>query len=609
MVGEAGPRLIGRYEIDGLLGRGGMGAVYSAHDPAIGRPVAIKLVSEGFRDPRARERLANEARAAGRLQHPNIVTIFDVGEHDGQLFIVMERVLGEPMSSMLSRQPRLLDLPTGLALIEEACGALAYAHQMGIVHLDIKPDNLMVDQSGHVKVLDFGIAHVGGDDVTRTSSIVGSLRYMAPEQLTSGVVLDRRCDVFAVGCILYELVAGVPAFEGRIKDAVARVLGDDPRPLTEVAPATDPDLSALVARMMSRDPRGRPSALAEVGHELAVIRARLTGHPVANSPTAPFGVAQTTHDRAFAAPPPISDVVAHTAASSVPRLTTIVAALVLVVVVASIWIYARRTAEPAALPSAPASVQTDAAPLTETPAPAQPSAPQRPGVERPNGADTPQIETVPARGATPQQTRRAEANRDRIGTDTPPQLDSAVTNKQTAPAPATTQSSVRSQEQPSVPATPPEQRTTSEVTRDAPAAPQPPPAPASPAPPAVARANPGGAPPAAAPVSDETRVLAALDRYKRAFEERRPDALAEVYPSLTNEQRARLRRDLSAVDRYAIDFANTQVAVRGETATVTAVVTREMQPRVGGLQKNSTPTVFHFQKIGEDWVIDGIAAR
>lgn len=166
------PAQIGRYQVDGLLGRGGMGAVYAARDPLIGRQVAIKLVSESFRDPRARERLGKEARAAGQLHHPNIVTVFDVGEHEGQTFIVMERVSGSPLSTLLNAPASELTLVTGLSLIEEACIGLAYAHETGIVHLDVKPDNLMVDVNGHVKILDFGIAKVGGDDATRTASVI-----------------------------------------------------------------------------------------------------------------------------------------------------------------------------------------------------------------------------------------------------------------------------------------------------------------------------------------------------------------------------------------------------------------------------------------------------
>lgn len=590
MGGATGPRLIGRYEIDGLLGRGGMGAVYSAHDPAIGRPVAIKLVSEGFRDPRARERLANEARAAGRLQHPHIVTVFDVGEHDGQLFIVMERVLGEPLSSMLSRRPRLLDLSTGLMLIEQACGALAYAHQMGTVHLDIKPDNLMVDETGHVKILDFGIAHVGGDDVTRTSSIVGSLRYMAPEQLTSGATLDRRADVFAIGCILYELVAGLPAFEGRIKDAVARVLGDDPRPLTEVVPGTDPDLSVLVASMMARDPKGRPDDLSDVARKLSVIRGRLTGQLTGQ--LAPTFYSQPT----VIAERPSGRAVSRGALAAV-------VGVILVAGVAGAWIVTRAVAPPDA--SILTTARQEAAPQT-TAQPEPASAP--PGTTQPAGSDPSagaalRLNDLPARAPI-------DSSIEPRGTQAPrptPRNDPGSTAPREVVPPPTPRAPVTT----AAPEPPPvgqvsEPRPVTDVSREPAVTNN---APAPPAAPPVARDVPSQPPSAPAPVNEEARVLAALDRYKRAFEERRVEALEEIYPSLTEQQRQRLRRDLGAVDRYQVDFSDTQLHITGDTATVTSTVTREMRPRVGGTQRNATPTTFRLHKAGDAWIIDAVTAR
>jgi serine/threonine-protein kinase len=564
-----------------------MGAVYSAHDPAIGRPVAIKLVSEGFRDSRARERLANEARAVGRLRHPHIVTVFDVGEHDGQLFIVMERVLGEPLSSMLSRRPRLLDLATGLTLIEEACSALAYAHQMGTVHLDIKPDNLMVDETGHVKILDFGIARVGGDDVTRTSSIVGSLRYMAPEQLTGGVTLDRRSDVFAIGCVLYELVAGVPAFEGRISDVVARVLGDDPPPLAEAVPGTNPDLSALVARMMARDPKGRPDDLVVVGRDLALIHAQLTGQLTPVAASQPSVVAGSTASRA----------VSREALAGV-------AGLFVVVGLAGVWLFMRTEAPPAAS----AVSATAQAPPAQASAPAEVPASAPPDTAPPVGSgavasrsDDPPTPPTPTLAVSPRETRRGPDGRPNGRSDPtglPRETARENPSSPASPPPPTAAPEPQAGVQSSDP------RPVTEVARDTAAASTP-----APPPPNIVRGAPGRLPSMPAPVSEEARVLAALDRYKQAFQERRVEALEEVYPALTPEQRARLRRDLAVVDRYQIEFSNTQVAVRGDAATVTTVVTREMQPRVGRPQRNATPTTFYFHKAGDAWVIDTIAAR
>src|SRR5688572_17493421 len=163
---------IGRYELLRLIGRGGMGEVHFARDTVLDRNVAVKLIARDLEDDPARKRLVREARAAGRLRHPNIVTIFDAGEHDGRSYIVLEYVPGETLRSLIRRQAPL-PLRRRLELIEGACAGLAHAHRAGVVHLDIKPDNLMLDESGVLKVLDFGIARVLQSDALATRPLAG----------------------------------------------------------------------------------------------------------------------------------------------------------------------------------------------------------------------------------------------------------------------------------------------------------------------------------------------------------------------------------------------------------------------------------------------------
>ena len=200
---------IGRFEIVKLLGRGGMGEVYLARDPLIDRMVAVKLLSAAF-DAVARDRFTREARAAGRLAHENIVTIFDVGEHRDQPFIAMEYVPGKTLGTLIRQRP---SPPRGelLRLIQDACTGLAFAHLSGVVHLDVKPDNLIRRDDGRLKILDFGLARVVAIDETHTRHSAGTLRYMSPEQLNGGLV-DHRSDVFGLGCVLYEVLTGQPAF-------------------------------------------------------------------------------------------------------------------------------------------------------------------------------------------------------------------------------------------------------------------------------------------------------------------------------------------------------------------------------------------------------------
>jgi len=261
---------IGRYEIVRLLGRGGNGDVYLAHDPVLDRDVAVKLIRGDFDDSVAHTRLVLEARAAGRLRHPNIVTIFDVGEHEGNPYIAMEHVPGETLRSIIRRQAEL-SLPRRLELVEGASAGLAHAHRAGVVHLDVKPDNLMLDDGGIVKVLDFGIARVVRSETLVTNHNVGTLRYMSPEQV-SGAPLDRRSDVFSLGASCFELVAYAPAYAGSTHEMITRIAeGPVPR-LLEVVPEVDPRLDEILGRAMALDPMDRFEDLDDFRLELARLR-------------------------------------------------------------------------------------------------------------------------------------------------------------------------------------------------------------------------------------------------------------------------------------------------------------------------------------------------
>ena len=230
--GASGPPLtsptptgfIGRYQVLERIGEGGMGSLYLARDPAIDRLVAIKLLRRGFDTEAVRERFAREARAAGRLRHPNIVTIFDVGEHDGDPFIAMEFLAGETLAELV-RQGAGLTLSRRLKLLEELCDGLAYAHRAGLVHRDIKPANLMVDAEGVLKILDFGIVRVSDSGVTQAGVLVGTINYMSPEQVL-GTGVDHRSDIFAVGLVAYELLCGTAGVSGHDEGRPAET---DPR--------------------------------------------------------------------------------------------------------------------------------------------------------------------------------------------------------------------------------------------------------------------------------------------------------------------------------------------------------------------------------------------
>jgi hypothetical protein len=273
------PTSIGRYQVIRTLGEGGMGSVYLARDPAIDRHVAIKLMRTGFDDPSLRERFTREARSIGRLHHSNIVTIFDVGEHQGEPFIAMEYVEGQTLSHLV-RHPEIGTLVDRLSWIDGMCAGLNYAHRAGIIHRDIKPANVMVDADGGVKILDFGIARAmtGGltHAATQAGTILGTLNYMSPEQL-SGRPVDQRTDIFSAGAVFYELFTGRMAFPGDIQTGVLHlILATGPvEPLAEACPTLDPALVAVVNRCLERDLDRRYADLGTARRDLAAARHRL----------------------------------------------------------------------------------------------------------------------------------------------------------------------------------------------------------------------------------------------------------------------------------------------------------------------------------------------
>src|SRR5688572_25276259 len=262
---------VGSFKILTPLGRGGMGEVFRASDSRLGRDVALKFLRVDWAsDLEARARFEREARAIAALTHPNIGALYDVGEHDGSPYLVMECVEGETLADRLSRGPLSLGEATriGSAIAE----AMAFAHRSGIVHRDLKPANVMLTKTG-VKLLDFGLAKVqraDGVDVstamqTEPHAILGTLPYMAPEQLTGGVV-DARTDIFAFGAVLFEMVAGRRLFDGASSAAItSAILRDDP---PRIEP---PAFDRVMRRCLAKDPDQRWQSVLDIGAQLAWV--------------------------------------------------------------------------------------------------------------------------------------------------------------------------------------------------------------------------------------------------------------------------------------------------------------------------------------------------
>ena len=267
------PAAIGRYQVEAVLGRGAMGVIYRAQDPALGRTVAIKLIRADLLDGEERTeflaRFNQEARAAARCAHPNIVTIHDFALHDGNPFLAMEYVAGETLAAALRREGRFPP-DRAVAVMTQVLDALGAAHAMGIVHRDVKPANIMLLPDMRVKVADFGIARLESGGLTQTGAVLGTPSYMSPEQCR-GETVDGRSDLFSAGAMLFELLTGERPFPGRTFTAIVQALMDpapfEPGPRAAGLP---PGLVAVVRRALAKRAADR---FATAGAMAAALRA------------------------------------------------------------------------------------------------------------------------------------------------------------------------------------------------------------------------------------------------------------------------------------------------------------------------------------------------
>jgi serine/threonine-protein kinase len=270
-------RRLGKYELHTLIGEGAMGIVWKAYDTVLRRYVALKLLGSHFRKTKEmQERFLREARAAGAIQHPNIVTVYDLGEADGQLFIAMELVEGRDLSDIITlREP--MPLERKLDLVIEVLDGLHFAHQRGVIHRDVKPSNVRVVPDGRVKIMDFGIARLQSADASGSGAIVGTPTYMAPEQITNGAITPAT-DVFAVGCMLYELLSFQKPFEAEsVHGVLYQVLTTEPKALRTVAPSIPAALERVVGKAMNKVPHERYESAGQMQSMLLGIRAALSG--------------------------------------------------------------------------------------------------------------------------------------------------------------------------------------------------------------------------------------------------------------------------------------------------------------------------------------------
>ncbi len=392
------PEVVGRYEIIEELGRGAMGSVFKARDPAVGRTVALKTIHaaalSGNQSDEYRARFYREARASGVLAHPGIVPVFDVGEHEGAPFLVMEFVDGRTLADAIKKGERFT-IDRVCEIGQQLAEALGYAHRQGVIHRDIKPANILLTSravygSERPRITDFGIAKLAASEITTTGQLLGTPSFMPPEQFT-GAPIDGRADLFSLGVILYSLATGDQPFPGESMTAVSyKVVYTEPVPPAKLNPAVPARLEGVILKCLAKNPAERYQTGEEIARDLATIRTNTTATtlqplapmpvgdgsddtlgPAAMTASLPPAPSTTVQKPATAAPSPTGPKAAKQSGKPVP-FETIFAIILLSVAglaaaAAGEWFFLQHHHKPAASPEQEATI---------SPAP-QPAAPQQ----------------------------------------------------------------------------------------------------------------------------------------------------------------------------------------------------------------------------------------
>jgi serine/threonine protein kinase len=562
---------IGKYQIVRVLGQGGMGRVYEAVDPIIGRRVAIKTISANIvADEEARARFFREAQAAGRLSHQNLITIYDIGEADGSPYIVMEYLDGADLSRTI-RGGRL-SYERKLQIMIDVCEGLAYAHGRDIVHRDIKPANIFITTHGQLKILDFGLARGTLSEVTQTGRIVGTPNYMAPEQIR-GDEVDHRADIFAAGVVFYELLCGRKAFEGdSVATTMYKVLESHPQPVHLLDSALPPALSLVVERALAKEKQARYQTSSELLE--ALLQVRGSSLPARDVLTPP--VPLPARGAEVALPP----------ASQQPRRRPLVIIAAIVALAIGSAAYLMRTGR--------SEKEERAAPVVKTQPPTEPSPAPGP----------PPAATVPT--PAPEASRPVPASPPRASIE-PPQRKATV---QPAPAvrpPASAvdgpavprdQPPVATREIPPPVAAPPVVPPPAVAVAPPVVAAPPPAAPASPAPPVNE--------PAAAPENPSDAVRAVLTRYQLALESRDIDALKRIWPGLAGRQEEAIKAEFDRARGIAVRLDGVNVKITGSVAAVTCRRDYAVTTGDGQTLRTATEMLMTLSRRNGVWTIDAI---
>jgi serine/threonine-protein kinase len=645
---------------------GGMGVVYRAHDTVLERIVALKLVAASYvGDPEMRERFFREARAAGHLTHKNIITIYDLGEHDGRPYLAMEYLAGENLQRRLERPDRM-PLSRRLEVALEICLGVEHAHVHGIVHRDLKPANIFLTESGAVKILDFGLARPMASQLTHSHMLMGTLNYMSPEQVR-GERADHRSDIFSLGVVLYELFGGRKAFEGdSVASTLYRILEDLPEPLHNFDHELPPALWTIVERALAKNREDRYQQVSALLGDLYELHqtnpafASLATGPLTPRPSQapryldPASGVRTPASGSFALPG---------GTASRGRIAAAAAVVLLLAGVAGVWLFKGRQVpaqpaptaaelspvQPAAEPPAAPTPVNAASPVPASPAPEEATARRREqDAETARGRMREGRAAAEAAGAAARASagfrnavRRADEgdrlfkagdfvaaaaryyeasglfryaeNAARTAATAPP---SRPTGPPPSPARAEPSAAAPAAQEPPREAprepepSPPGQATGVPVTAPAPptAAPQ---EPAASTPPAAA-AQPAAPPPAVreppAPEgpSDTERVSRLLDRYRDALESRSLDRLKQAWPSLGGAAENAIREEFQHSSRISVEIVDPQIAINGATGRVTFVRNYGLTTVDGQRLQSRSQVTMTVRRGGSGWVIESV---
>ncbi len=611
---------VGKYQVVELLGEGAMGVVYLALDPVLNRHVAIKVMGEALaRDDEFRDRFMREARAAGSLQHPNVVTIYDCGEVDGHLYIAMEFLRGADLEFLL-RSDAPMTVVAKLDIMIDVLHGLAFAHKRGIIHRDMKPANIRISEDGRALIMDFGIAHLASSNITRTGLIVGTPNYMAPEQISGGAI-TQQTDIFAVGVVLYEVLTHHKPFEsGSLQTVMYKIVSQPPDPIEHHVPNVRPELAAVVMKALAKEPGDRHATATELANDLIKVRALISGSTTTTSKVSLRDSIKTVlADIATFTPPEISVGARRT--TSPPRRRWIAgasaAAAVLLLLIVAALARGRSGAHPGddvaksaavatpsgasapvtasapddSRPAQPTAVPPVAAPTSSAPTLSRAEPPSRPE----NAADAKTL-LPPARAVALQARRRAS---DAGATDAQLRAgdmhnraaESAVKNRMPASALAhldeaavawsDAERAVRASRTVSAAPSASQPEVTREPVKEPPKeAPKPIPVAAAPPPP-VQQAS-------VAPVGNPSGEISGLVAdYAKALETRDVSALRRVYPDMSASQvrnfedffrSIRTLRTTLAMSNLQIDGATAEARLVGAYDFVTSTGQSEHQP-------------------------------